>query len=127
VSWFEGASQNPDQVGIERSAGRPGGDAGGPGNYARAGWIGAFDHRRVGEGCDCGRIIRVGNERSVDGYGLDQSQSRCSSLDLLHDGLLPNCTDAPTQNFFFTGGTLEGRFKVDLGSVVPLGQVKTYS
>lgn len=48
-------------------------------------------------------------------------------LDCLHDGLLPRNADAPGQCFFFAMGTLEGRFKIDLGQAAPIGQINTYS
>lgn len=59
----------------------------------------------------------------VDG----QIHTESASLDRLHDGALPDNSDEPNQCFFFAMGTLEGRFKVDLGSVIPLAQVNTYS
>lgn len=59
----------------------------------------------------------------VDGQIHSQSQR----LDCLHDGVLPQNADAPAQCFFFEMGTMEGRFKIDLGSVIPIAQVNTYS
>lgn len=59
----------------------------------------------------------------VDG----QAYNSAGSLDCLRDGKLPSNSDAPGQCFFFAMGTLEGRFKLDLGSVIPVGQVNTYS
>jgi RNA polymerase sigma factor (sigma-70 family) len=48
-------------------------------------------------------------------------------LDRLHDGALPGNADAPGQCLFFAMGTLEGRFKVGLGSTTPIAQINTYS
>ncbi len=59
----------------------------------------------------------------VDGQIHGQSRP----LDCLHDGVLPGNADAPGSCFFFAMGTLEGRFKIDLGSVIPIAQVNTYS
>lgn len=59
---------------------------------------------------------------------VDGTPSRgTGGLDRLHDGRLPDNADAPTQNFYFEWGTLEGRVRVDLGRVVAVGQVNTYS
>jgi RNA polymerase sigma factor (sigma-70 family) len=68
-------------------------------------------------------LARKASFSIVDGNNHNLS----GALDLLHDAMLPNSADAPSQNFFFSEGTLEGRFKIDLGSVTPIGQVKTYS
>lgn len=59
----------------------------------------------------------------VDG----QPHSESSSMQCLHDGHLATNQDAPSQSFFFAMGTLEGRFKIDLGSITQIGQVNTYS
>jgi hypothetical protein len=49
------------------------------------------------------------------------------SLEVLHDGLLPGEEDEPAANFFFNASTDGGRFRVDLGRVVPVQQVNSYS
>lgn len=59
----------------------------------------------------------------VDG----QIHTESASLDRLHDGALPDNSDEPNRCFFFAMGTLEGRFTVDLRSIIPLAQVNTYS
>ena len=48
------------------------------------------------------------------------------TLDALHDGTLPNSGDQPAANFFFRGPD-GGRLLVDLGSVIDLRQINTYS
>lgn len=48
-------------------------------------------------------------------------------LDVLHDGRVPSEEDQPAANFFFAAGTDGGRLLVDLGSVVEVKQVNTYS
>ena len=48
-------------------------------------------------------------------------------LDKLHDGKLPSEEDAPADNFFFAAGTDGGRLSVDLGRVIGVRQVNTYS
>jgi hypothetical protein len=49
------------------------------------------------------------------------------SLAVLHDGRLPAAEDEPDQNFFFRVGTDGGRIAIDLGSVIAVKQVCTYS
>jgi hypothetical protein len=48
-------------------------------------------------------------------------------LDVLHDGKLPAEEDQPFENFFFRAGTDGGRLLIDLGSVIEIKQVNTYS
>jgi len=45
----------------------------------------------------------------------------------LHDGRLPTEEDQPAENFFFNTGTDGGRLLVDLGSIIDIKQVNTYS
>lgn len=48
-------------------------------------------------------------------------------LDKLNDGRLPSEEDQPDENFFFNAGTAGGRLVADLGSVIDIKQIKTYS
>jgi hypothetical protein len=48
-------------------------------------------------------------------------------LDKLNDGRLPDEEDQPDENFFFRAGTAGGRLVMDLGSVIDMKQIKTYS
>src|SRR5713226_6883402 len=48
-------------------------------------------------------------------------------VDALHDGKLPGESDEPEQNFFFDQDTDGGRLLVDLGSVIDVKQVNSYS
>ena len=48
-------------------------------------------------------------------------------LDVLHDGRIPAEEDQPAHNFFFRAGTDGGRVRIDLGSVISVKQVNTYS
>jgi len=48
-------------------------------------------------------------------------------LDKLHDGAVPTEEDQPSENFFFNAGTPGGRILVDLGSVIEIKAVNTYS
>lgn len=48
-------------------------------------------------------------------------------LAVLHDGQLPSEADQPAANFFFRAGTDGGRIRIDLGRVVHVKQVGTYS
>jgi hypothetical protein len=45
----------------------------------------------------------------------------------LHDGKVPTEDDQPAENFFFAAGADGGRLLVDLGSVIDIKQVNTYS
>ena len=48
-------------------------------------------------------------------------------LSVLTDGRLPSGPDEPRENFFFAGSSASGRLRLDLGRVLPLGVVRTYS
>ncbi|MCU0913417.1 MAG: basic secretory family protein [Planctomycetes bacterium] len=48
-------------------------------------------------------------------------------LDKLHDGMVPTEDDQPGENFFFNAGTAGGRLLVDLGAVIDIKQINTYS
>jgi hypothetical protein len=48
-------------------------------------------------------------------------------LEVLNDGKLPKEEDEPAANFFFNAGTEGGRLGIDLGSVIDIKQVNTYS
>jgi len=50
-----------------------------------------------------------------------------ASLDKLHDGKLPDDADQPQENFFFAAGTEGGRLQMDLGRVIDVRQVNSYS
>ena len=59
---------------------------------------------------------------------LDGPRDGCGGdLDRLHDGLLPATGDDPAANFFFRAGSAGGRVLVDLGGVIDIKQVNTYS
>jgi len=45
----------------------------------------------------------------------------------LNDGAMPNGADQPASNFFFRAGTDGGRVVADLGSIIDVKQVNTYS
>jgi hypothetical protein len=48
-------------------------------------------------------------------------------LAVLHDGRVPTEEDQPAENFFFRAGTDGGRLQLDLGSIISVKQVNTYS
>jgi hypothetical protein len=52
---------------------------------------------------------------------------RSGGLDALRDGKLPSGADRPDQNFFFKNGTDGGLVRVDLGQVISVQTVNTYS
>jgi hypothetical protein len=58
-------------------------------------------------------------EGEVDGNG--------AGLSALTDGALPTEEDQPAANFFWNAGTGGGRLQIDLGSVIDIAQVNTYS
>lgn len=59
----------------------------------------------------------------VDG----EMDSNGADMGALTDGLLPHEEDEPAANYFFNAGTIGGRFSMDLGSVIEIAQVNTYS
>jgi hypothetical protein len=63
------------------------------------------------------KLTIVDGERDDNGGGLDK----------LNDGKVPTEADEPAENFFFNAGTEGGRILADLGSVLDLKQVNTYS
>ena len=48
-------------------------------------------------------------------------------LGVLHDGRVPINQDQPSGNFFFSAGTDGGRIQIDLGKVISVKQVNSYS
>jgi hypothetical protein len=48
-------------------------------------------------------------------------------ISVLTDGLVPNGEDQPRRNFFLNAGSGGGRLRFDLGSVIEIAQVNTYS
>jgi enterochelin esterase family protein len=59
----------------------------------------------------------------VDG----EADGNSGSLGGLVDGLLPRDEDEPGANFFFNAGTTGGRFRIDLGRMVDVAEVHSYS
>ncbi len=59
----------------------------------------------------------------VDG----QRDPNGGDLAILHDGRVPTSGDQPAQNFFFRAGTAGGRIRIDLGRVISIKQVSSYS
>lgn len=57
---------------------------------------------------------------------VDGIPAKCPPA-VLVSGTLPDSNDAPTQNFCFEGGTLEGRLKLDLGRTIEINQIMTLS
>jgi hypothetical protein len=59
---------------------------------------------------------------------VDGSRDPASgNVSRLNDGAVPNGSDRARSNFFFAAGTDGGRIVVDLGSVINVKQVNTYS
>lgn len=56
-----------------------------------------------------------------------QADGNGAELSALTDGALPTEEDQPAANFFWNAGTGGGRFQMDLGSLIDVAQVNTYS
>lgn len=65
----------------------------------------------------------AGSFTLVDG----QRDRNSGPLSVLHDGRIPTQEDQPSANFFFRAGTDGGRLRLDLGSVIAVQRVSTYS
>lgn len=63
------------------------------------------------------KFVVVDGERDPNGGGIDK----------LHDGELPEDEDQPAENFFFKAGTSGGRLLIDLGGLINVKEVNTYS
>jgi len=59
----------------------------------------------------------------VDG----QIDGGSADLGALVDGVLPSAEDEPGANLFFRAGSMGGRLRIDLGSVIEVQQINTYS
>ena len=103
-------------------------------------------------GCACAAVggveVRLGRSAWGDGFRFDAvplpsnndaaTGARFTLVDgagdragggtaVLHDGLVPSDGDQPAKNFFFQGGRGGGRLLADLGRVVSVREVNTYS
>jgi hypothetical protein len=58
---------------------------------------------------------------------VGELDSNAVGFNALNDGLLPTRQDQPTANFFFSAGSSGGRFRLDLGKVLEIAQVNSYS
>jgi hypothetical protein len=56
-----------------------------------------------------------------------QLDSNSGPLERLSDGQIPVSADQPSQNVFFAAGTQHGMIAVDLGMIVELSEIVTYS
>jgi hypothetical protein len=59
----------------------------------------------------------------VDG----RKDPNAAGVEKLHDGQVPAGEDEPSASFFFGQGTDGGRIRIDLGNVIDIKQVNTYS
>lgn len=91
-------------------------------DYNELGPAGSFKFRTVPEpakddvGAKAKWLLIVGE---LDPNGAD--------FNALTDGVLPSTQDQPSANLFFSAGSTGGRFRMDLGSVMEIAQVNTYS
>jgi hypothetical protein len=58
---------------------------------------------------------------------VGELDANAAGFNALNDGVLPARQDQPTANFFFSAGTSGGRFRLDLGKLVEILQVNSYS
>jgi hypothetical protein len=56
-----------------------------------------------------------------------EADGNSSDIGVLTDGLLPDAEDQPRRNFFLNTGTGGGRLRMDLGSVIAIAQINSYS
>ena len=56
-----------------------------------------------------------------------QSDGTSADIGALIDGLLPDTEDQPRRNFFLNSGTGGGRLRMDLGAVIGIAQINSYS
>ena len=56
-----------------------------------------------------------------------EADGNSADLGALSDGVLPDAEDQPRRNFFLNTGTGGGRLRMDLGSVITLAQINSYS
>jgi len=56
-----------------------------------------------------------------------EADGNSADLSALNDGLLPTSEDQPRRNFFLNTGSGGGRLRMDLGSVMEISQVNSYS
>lgn len=56
-----------------------------------------------------------------------EADGNSADISALNDGLLPDAEDQPRKNFFLNTGTGGGRLLLDLGSVIDIAQVNSYS
>jgi hypothetical protein len=59
----------------------------------------------------------------VDG----EADPNSADVSALIDGLLPNSDDQPRRNFFFNAGSGGGRLQIDLGRLIQIAQINSYS
>lgn len=56
-----------------------------------------------------------------------EADGNSADISVLNDGLLPDAEDQPRKNFFLNTGSGGGRLRMDLGSVVWIAQINSYS
>jgi hypothetical protein len=56
-----------------------------------------------------------------------EADGNSADISVLIDGLLPDAEDQSRRNFFLNAGSGGGRVRMDLGSVMDISQVNTYS
>ncbi len=56
-----------------------------------------------------------------------EADGNSADINALTDGLLPDSEDQPRRNFFLSSGSGGGRLLLDLGSVIEIAQVNSYS
>jgi hypothetical protein len=56
-----------------------------------------------------------------------EADGNSADIGVLTDGLLPDAEDQPRRSFFLNTGTGGGRLRMDLGAVIAIAQINSYS
>jgi len=56
-----------------------------------------------------------------------EADGNSADISVLNDGLLPDAEDQPRKNFFLNAGTGGGRLRMDLGNVMGIAEINSYS
>ncbi len=91
--------------------------------------VASIDVRHLAPGDDPRSVLAsAGTNAAAHGtFAIVDGIPAKSPPSVLVSGQLPDNDDAPTQNFCFEAGTLEGRLKLDLGRAIEIKQIMTLS
>ncbi len=91
-----------------------------------------MDHNEGAEATDAFRFKTVPSPRPSAARAATLSTSgdvdpNSASVEVVHDGRLPDSEDQPDANFFFGSGNQMSRLRFDFGKAIPIKEVDTYS